>query len=598
MAHESFEDEETARYLNEHFISIKVDKEERPDIDSIYMSVCQAFTGSGGWPMSIFMTPDQKPFFAGTYFPKKSSYGMRTFLEILTAIQESWTKNRKRLFESAEEVVSILSQSTRRTGDHSVDSTRLFDNAKEWFESSFDARNGGFGGAPKFPIPHNLWFLLMEYEQSKEQNRLKMVEKTLIQMYRGGLFDHIGFGFSRYSTDSYFLAPHFEKMLYDNALLILVYSKAYAITGKAIYCDIAQKAADFILREMTDEEGGFYCAQDADVEGEEGKYYLFTPDEIEQLLGEQEGKRFNQYYDITQQGNFEGKNIPNLLKSTDYGQDFSKSRVEVYEYRKNRYRLHLDDKILTSWNGLMIGALCYLYRVSRDSKYIEAARKAQHFLEVYLFEETTCYVSYREGRNQTKGFLEDYANGIFALLCLYEATLETTYMERARSICQKVIEDFWDEQAGGFFLYGDEHETLILRPKETYDGAMPSGNSMMAYNLVVLNLLMEDTKLREMKNRQLEFMTVEARRDSSNYTMFLIALLMEENPPEKIVVVPKEGMAERLRKELPLKVSWNSIVCVLQGEEEGYRMKHGETTYYICKGHTCLKGTNTLEVEE
>lgn len=596
MAHESFEDPETADYLNKYFISIKVDKEERPDIDSIYMTVCQAFTGSGGWPTSIFLTPDQKPFFAGTYFPKKKRYGMSTFMEILTAIHINWQSNRERLLQSATEVVQALKQQREESVSLPEEAEKLFADGEKYFRQSFDRVNGGFGMAPKFPTPHNLWFLLCRYERSKDQYLLAMVEKTLTQMYRGGLFDHIGYGFSRYSTDPYFLAPHFEKMLYDNALLLLVYSKAFVIMKKELYLQIAKKIATYILREMTDVEGGFYCAQDADIQGEEGKYYLFTPEEIETLLGKQAGKTFNQYYDITEDGNFEGKNIPNLLKNDVYGEEFSEYHKQVYEYRKNRYQLHLDDKILTSWNGLMIGAFCILYRVSKDNRYLIAAEKAQQFIEEKLCEEETLYVSYRKGRGRVKGFLEDYANYIFALLGLYDATLDAVYSKRAKTLCQKVIAQFWDEKNGGFFLYSKDHEALILRPKETYDGAMPSGNSMMAYNLVRLCALLGDTQrsLEQIKERHLAFMAAESKHGAANHTMFLLALDAEENPPEKIVVVPKEGEKEKLQKELPHTCSLESVIQILPKEEKGYPMLNGETTYYICKGNQCLPGSNTL----
>ena len=383
MAHESFEDAQIAEILNQHFISIKVDKEERPDIDSIYMSVCQAFTGSGGWPITIFLTPQQKPFFAGTYFPKTARYGQIGLKELLEAIQEKWKNDRGELLESAEEVLAFLQQRSAvrvRNVSSVKDSknaaeTQLISTAFEIYKRTFDKAYGGFGEAPKFPTPHNLLFLMKYYEKSHEEEALKMVEKTLLQMYRGGMYDHIGGGFSRYSTDLLFLVPHFEKMLYDNALLILAYCKAYRITGKRIYCDVAERTADYILREMTSPEGGFYSAQDADSEGVEGKYYLFEPLEIIAILGEKAGEEFNRYYDITEKGNFERKSIPNLLRNDTatellnsllpnspqnaMPQNLNACLQTVYEYRKNRYALHLDDKILTSWNGLMIAAMCH-----------------------------------------------------------------------------------------------------------------------------------------------------------------------------------------------------------------------------------------------
>ena len=615
MAHESFEDAQIAEILNQHFISIKVDKEERPDIDSIYMSVCQAFTGSGGWPTTIFLTPQQKPFFAGTYFPKTARYGQIGLKELLEAIQEKWKNDRGELLESAEEVLAFLQQrsavrvknvSSVKDSKNAAE-TQLISTAFEIYKRTFDKAYGGFGEAPKFPTPHNLLFLMKYYEKSHEEEALKMVEKTLLQMYRGGMYDHIGGGFSRYSTDRLFLVPHFEKMLYDNALLILAYCKAYRITGKRIYCDVAERTAGYILREMTSPEGGFYSAQDADSEGVEGKYYLFEPLEIIAILGEKAGEEFNRYYDITEKGNFERKSIPNLLRNDTatellnsllpnspqnaMPQNLNACLQTVYEYRKNRYALHLDDKILTSWNGLMIAAMCHLYRVTGNKVYLDAAVKAQQFILNQLCKEETLHVSYRNGRRSEKGFLDDYANEIFALLALYEATLDEIYLQQARSFCLKAVVDFYDEDQGGFFLYGKENEQLILRPKETYDGAVFSGNSAMAYNLVQLSFLTDEEDLRELAKQQLAFLSAEAEQYPAGQAMFLVALLDDIDPPEKITVVVKE-MQEIAA--LPCKVSLDAIVHVLKEPTEEYPLKNDKTTFYVCRGRTCQPPVNEL----
>lgn len=588
MAHESFEDSEIAEILNQYFISIKVDKEERPDIDSIYMSVCQAFTGSGGWPTTIFLTPDQKPFFAGTYFPKSAKYGRLGLKEILWGISRKWQSDRETLIKSAEDIITFLDKRQTVRGD--VDEL-LVDKGFSLYKRMYDEEFGGFGEAPKFPAPHNLLFLMRYYEKSKEKDALEMVEKTLLQMYRGGMFDHVGGGFSRYSTDRYFLAPHFEKMLYDNALLILAYSKAYQLTNNPIYCRVAEKTATYIMREMTDKEGGFYSAQDADSEGVEGKYYLFEPSEIIEILGEAAGKQFNAYFDITEEGNFGGKSIPNLLKSDDLDADFEKEIQTLYEYRKNRYALHLDDKILTSWNTLMIAAMCNLYRVTQKKIYLEAALKAQNFIQSKLCDNHTLHISYREGKRSGKGFLEDYAYEVFALLSLYGATLDKNYLDEAKEFCKKAIHDFWDEEHGGFFLYGEENESLILRPKETYDGAVFSGNSAMAYNLVQLELLMDDKEFEEIVERQLQFMSSEAAHYPAGYAMFLVALSDDSDLPREITVVLKdEGDLE----ELPFKIPLDSVVRVLDVPTEEYALKNDRTTFYVCEGHTCKPPVNEL----
>ena len=592
MAHESFEDTEIAEILNQYFISIKVDKEERPDIDSIYMSVCQAFTGSGGWPTTIFLTPHKEPFFAGTYFPKTAGYGQIGLKELLLAIQEKWKNDRGELLKSAEEVLTFLRRRSvaHKSGDTAVQ-PQLISAAFEIFRRTFDKTYGGFGDAPKFPTPHNLLFLMQYYEKSHEEEALKMAEKTLLQMYRGGMFDHIGGGFSRYSTDRYFLAPHFEKMLYDNALLILAYCKAYEITGKQIYRDVAQKTADYILREMTSPGGGFYSAQDADSEGVEGKYYLFEPSEIIGVLGEKTGKEFNQHFDITEKGNFEGKNIPNLLQNDAVSDLWDACLPAVYEYRRKRYALHLDDKILTSWNGLMIAAMCHLYRITENKTYLKSAVRAQELIDDSLCEKDTLYVSYRKGNRSEKGFLDDYANEIFALLALYEATLDSAYLERAKQFCYKAVSDFWDKEQGGFFLYGAENEQLILRPKETYDGAVFSGNSAMAYNLVRLYLLTGEEQYRELAERQLDFLSTEAEQYPAAHAMFLVALSDYMDWPEKITIVLKENQKPA---NLSCKIPLDTVICILEEPTEEYPLKNDKTTFYVCRGRACQPPVNDI----
>lgn len=592
MAHESFEDTRIAEILNKYFVSIKVDKEERPDIDSVYMSVCQTMTGSGGWPTTIFLTPEQKPFYAGTYFPKTTKYGKIGLEQLLLAIHQMWTKERAGLLESAEEIVSVLEKrSTKGTGREKEDAADILHVAVEIFKGSFDAKYGGFGEAPKFPTPHNLLFLMKYYEMNQDKDALKMVEKTLLQMYRGGIFDHIGGGFSRYSTDRFFLVPHFEKMLYDNALLILSYSKAYQITQNPTYLAVAKKTAGFVIRELMDSEGGFYCAQDADSEGEEGKYYLLEPEEIINVLGEDVGEEFNRHFNITEQGNFEGKNIPNLLQNSLIAEWDSEQLEKVYQYRKKRYKLHVDDKILTSWNGLMIAAMCHLYRVSGEELYLSVAKQAQSFIQAKLCEKDTLYVSYRKGLRSKEGFLDDYANEILALLALYEATLEKTYLKKAEQFCEKVLGHFYDRQGGGFFLYGRGGEQLILQPKETYDGAMPSGNSVMAYNLVRLYWMTKEEKYQEAVRLQLAFITKEAEAYPAAYSLFLCALMEYEEMPDKITIAVKDRAD---LEGLSCRISLDTVVSVLEEATKEYPLKDERTTFYVCKGHNCYPPMNEL----
>ena len=591
MAHESFEDEKIASLLNENFISIKVDKEERPDIDSIYMSVCQALTGNGGWPTTIFMTPEQKPFFAGTYFPPHARWGSIGFQELLETISEKWKYERKALLESANQILDFLKKDNSFSTKKEQTSEQILETAVRIYKQTFDEVNGGFGQAPKFPSPHNLLFLMHYYEKTQHTPAMEMVDKTLLQMYRGGIFDHIGGGFSRYSTDNYFLAPHFEKMLYDNALLIMAYVKAYELSQNELYLDIPERTATYILKEMTAPMGGFYSAQDADSEGVEGKYYLFEPSEIRKVLGGEDGAKFCIDFDITEQGNFEGKNIPNLLKNKHIPNKSQTLFPKLYAYRKERYHLHLDDKILTSWNGLMIAAMCHLYRATKNTNYLGIAKQAQTFIEKHLCEGDSLFVSWRDGRHSGKGFLDDYANEIFALLSLYEVTLESSYLSRAKGLCDKCLSLFYDESSSGFFLNGGENEKLIMRPKETYDGAMPSGNSMMAYNLLRLSFYFENDNYDLLAEEQLQFMTAEAARYPAGYAMFLVALLDYVEPPEKITIVPKDKTE---RTELIHQLPPHAVVKILEEPTTEYPLKNNQTTYYVCKGHSCQPATNDL----
>lgn len=588
MAHESFEDKQTAEILNKYFISIKVDREERPDIDSVYMSVCQAFTGSGGWPMSIFMTWDKKPFFAGTYFPPNSHYGMPGFSDLLTAIANQWNNNRREFLQSAEQIIAHLKSA--ELSNKNINDENLIEQATQIFSDSFDKINGGFGSAPKFPTPHNLLFLLLYAKQNQNSDVLKMAEKTFLQMRKGGIFDHIGYGFSRYSTDKYFLAPHFEKMLYDNALLIMAYSAAYSITKKEIYLDTAEKTAEYILGEMTSSEGGFYSAQDADSEGVEGKYYTFTLDEIINVLGEEKGMRFAEAFDITTNGNFEGVNIPNLLKSNDLTTNFSDELKKLYDYRKNRTKLHLDDKILLSWNSMMIAALSMLYRVSRNEKYLNAAVNAQKLIEKNLCDGTQLYTSWRNGTHSKIAFLDDYAFYVTALIELYNSTLNSNYLEKAEQFCREAIRHFFDKKNSGFYLSKSENIELFLNPKEVYDGAIPSGNSIVAYNFVRLYQLTENEKYRELAEKQIAFLSSQASDYPAGNCMFLTAKILHENPPEHITVALKnDSDSEKVKISVPFLAN-----VFMTRENEKYPLLNDEITYYVCKDHICLPPTNIL----
>ncbi len=596
MARECFEDEETAQILNQFFISVKVDREERPDVDSVYMDVCTLFTGSGGWPTSVFLTPDKKPFFAGTYFPKKGGGPMMGFDDLLLTFAEQWRTQKDALEAAGERAVRHLRQNqineaaAAKPGRASYPDHRLIRKAVLSFEKSYDPQFGGFGGAPKFPMPHTLIFLIEYYEKSGDKGALDMALKTLLQMYRGGMCDHLGGGFCRYSTDRYFLAPHFEKMLYDNALMILAYGRAYLSVRDTLYLEIAEKTARYVLRELRDPAGGFYSAQDADSEGEEGKFYLFTKAELMQLLGEEEGMRFCEAYDITERGNFQGKNIPNLLRNQEYRQLPVQTAERVFQYRRKRTAPGTDHKILTSWNGLMIAALSFLYRLTGKQEYLEAAEQAAAFIGSMLTDGDDIFVGCCRGKRAGKGFLADYAFYAYALLCLYEATLCERYLERAEALCRNVLEEFRDEEHGGFYLYGAHGEQLITRPKETYDGAMPAGATVMSYVLVKLSNLREGTRFFEEAKEQVQFLCEKTAEYPAGSCFFLLALMQYLDPPEHIACVTEHP--EELR-DLPLRLTPGTDVTV-QAPTSERPLLDGKTTYYVCRGHTCFPPVTEL----
>ena len=611
LAHESFEDEETAEFLNKHFVSIKVDREERPDIDSVYMTVCQAFTGQGGWPLSIFMTPEQKPFYAGTYFPKKARYGLPSFKDILAVIAHRWDKEEIMLRSTSDKVMEDLDKFFVAKAQEVPLKMDVLKMGYRELEESFDETYGGFGREPKFPTGHRLMFLLRYYALTKEEKALEMVEKTLQQMYRGGIFDHIGGGFSRYSVDKKWLVPHFEKMLYDNALLITVYLEAYEITKKELYKRVAEEAIGYVFKSLRAPQGGFYCAEDADTEGEEGKYYLFTPDELIELLGEEKVSFFNQYYDITEKGNFEGRNIPNLLKNEAYdetSEEMNSLKEKIQEYRSNRFKLHKDDKLLTSWNGLMIAALGKAYRVLGDEIYLKEASKAVDFIFNNMVNEKGGLLArYREGESRFNGYLEDYAFLTHGLIELYEASFEIDYLEKALTLTEKMIEGFKDTKGGGYYIYSNKGESLIARPKELYDGAMPSGNSVAAYNLIRLARLTGREELEAEADKQLSYITGAKEGYEMNYTFYLVAAAFALSEPLDLVAVIKSSEDRiQLLEFLREKPSFN-LLTIVKDEKNSkeleklapftteYAPLEDTAAYYLCKNRVCSLPVSSLE---
>ncbi|MDO4572770.1 MAG: thioredoxin domain-containing protein, partial [Clostridia bacterium] len=595
MARESFENADIAALLNEGFVCVKVDREERPDIDEVYMVACQALGGAGGWPLNLFLTPEGKPFFAGTYFPPESRYGRPGFKQLVQAVKRAWSEQRETLLGDAEAAAAFIREAQAHTpgpGERPPEARELIWRALAWFERHYDAEAGGFGEAPKFPMGHQLLFLLELHDAAGKPEALAMAEHTLAQMYKGGLFDHIGHGFCRYSTDRRFLVPHFEKMLYDNALLILAYGRAHTLTQKPFYARAARQCADYVLREMQGAEGGFFSAQDADSGGREGAYYVLSYDEVLAALGEARGKAFCAHYGITPRGNFEAGSIPNLLHDPSDRENWETCRRILYDWRKRRRPLKVDDKMLAGWNGLMIAALAQLGRTLGEARYLDAARRAERCVEARLMEQGTLYASFRAGRRGAPGFLEDYAFYGLGLIALHDATLEPAYLKRAAALTEAALERFQDKARGGFFLSGRDGERLIANPKPVYDGALPSGNSAMALVFQALALRTGEAVWEARARAQLDFMSALIEKRPAGHSFFLLALLLNEFPPARIVCVPAPDAGRtRSARQLPPRAA----IRVPEPSSGAYPLINGQTTYYICSGQSCLPPVNSLE---
>ncbi len=549
MERESFEDPEVADLLNRYYVAIKVDREERPDIDHIYMSVCQGLTGQGGWPLTIVMTPEQKPFFAGTYFPKHSRLNMPGLMDILTQLAEKWAKQQGELSRVGEQILEAVQRQAMAVRPGELSQSTL-DEAYSQLEQNFDATYGGFGRAPKFPTPHNLAFLLRYYKQHDRPQALQLVEKTLDSMAAGGIYDHIGFGFARYSTDRRWLVPHFEKMLYDNALLGWVLLETYEVTKNERYARLAEEIFTYVQRDMTSPEGGFFSAEDADSEGQEGKFYVWTPAEVKDLLGDELGDLYCACYDITETGNFEGKNIPNLIHAaiSECAERFglspavlqdklARAREKLWQEREKRIHPHKDDKILTAWNGLMIAALAKGAQVLGRPSYSDAAERAARFiLDKLVREDGRLLARYREGHAAYPAYVDDYAFLIWGLIELYEATFDVYFLRQALQLNDALLRCFWDESEGGLFIYGSDSEQLAARPKEAYDGAAPAGNSVAVLNFLRLSRLCGKPELEDYAHRLFRAFAGSVNNYPAGHTYMLLALWFALTPGKEIVL--------------------------------------------------------------
>ena len=619
MERESFEDEATAEIMNENFVNIKVDREERPDVDSIYMSAVQAMTRHGGWPMTVFMTPDGAPFYAGTYFPPVPSRGMPAFKQVLLNLAEAYKNRRDEVLKSAEGVREYLQAATSASVPQVGISEELFTRAASSLVGQIDHRFGGFGGAPKFPQAMNLEVLLRYYKRTNDRAPLTGLELTLRQMANGGIYDQLGGGFHRYSVDEYWLVPHFEKMLYDNALLARLYLEAYQATGDAFYRRIAEETLDYVARDMKAPEGGFYSAEDADSEGVEGKFYVWTPGEIEGALEPDEARLAIRFWDVTERGNFEGKNIlyvPHPPEAVAAEFDISTEelwekivviRQKLFAEREKRVRPGRDEKVLAAWNGLMLRAFAFAARVLEREDYRRIAEKNAVFLLEKLRLGGRLRRSYKDGRPRFNGYLEDYACVADGLVALYEATFETRWLAEAKALADAILELFWDEQRAAFYDTSADHEELVTRPRDVYDSAAPSGNSVAVDVLLKLSVLLDREDYRRRAESILEGLSGAIARISGGFGRLLSALDFYMSTPYEVAVIgnpeapdTKALLAAVYSAYLPNKV----VAGRSESDEEASRLvplladrsvRDGRATAYVCVQYACQSPTTDAE---
>ena len=626
MAHESFEDESIAALMNEAFVNIKVDREERPDIDQTYMAVCQMLTGHGGWPLTIIMTPDKKPFFAATYIPKDTRFERMGMRQLVPALSHTWNNEQEKIARAVHSIKDGFQklqvfEAGKFPGIEHIQKTYT------QLSASYDPQYGGIGNAPKFPTPHNLIFLLHYAAHNKDTDALHMVTHTLKNMRKGGIFDHIGYGFHRYSTDRMWLLPHFEKMLYDQALLVLAYTEAYQITGDTFFKQTAYEILEYVSRDLTSSEGGFYSAEDADSEGEEGKFYTWSVEELASLLDDQEYALALSFFHLSEEGNFEdeatkkrtGTNIlhtPLLVSEYASKHGLSESQLKeklshirnvLFSNREQRIRPLLDDKVLTDWNALMITALAKASFVFNDQKLFTSANTALEFLEQKLVKNDVLYHRYRNGDMAIEGFADDYAFLIWALIELYQASFDATYLAKAIYWNKTFIEKFWDNKDGGFFFSSQtEHESLLGNQKHTYDGAIPAANSVAMNNLIRLSKLTGDTSLLEKANQMGELFSMHLNNYGGNHSQAMQAVQLVHYTSHEIVVADNGTDGEMYINELRKKYLPNSVI--LKRPDTQYDLildlcpflknqivVDGKTTVYICENFVCNKPVTSIE---
>ena len=624
MEKESFEDEEAAGYLNDTFVCIKVDREERPDIDAVYMAACQMLTGSGGWPLSIFMPPQKNPFFAATYLPKNSRSGRAGLIDICRQVKDLWSNQNEKVETSAANISANLDRAFSFTAADEPDLSLLEQTFKK-IKATFDMQYGGFESAPKFPTPHRLLFLLRYYHRNEDSKALDMVRKTLTAMRLGGIWDHVGYGFHRYSTDERWLLPHFEKMLYDQALIATAYLEAYQITRDTLLAETAEDIFTYVLRDMTSSEGGFYSAEDADSEGEEGKFYVWSTEEFQSVLDRESARRWETILRLSPEGNFTdeasrqktGANILHLtaplskwseklgMPEDQLREEWRKIRDQLFYTRKKRIHPLKDDKILTDWNGLMIAALALGARILEKPEYESAARNAAEFIQSKMLDKSgRLYHRYRDGELAVDANAADYAFLIQGLLSLYQTTFDLAYAEQAKILQEKMIEDFWDAQNGGLFSTPKGSTDLPVRPKELYDGAIPSANSIALFNLVSLYRLTGDPKWDNRAQALMRAFAGTVKTQPQAFTYFLCALDFMLRPGQEVIIAgePQATDTRQLLAALNLNFTPNQVAIVksdqnaaqlakFAGYTDGLQVIEGKATAHVCRNGSCTDST-------
>ena len=627
MEHESFENDEVAALMNDAFVSIKVDREERPDIDNVYMEVTQMMNGRGGWPMTVIMTPDKQPFFSGTYFPKYSRGRRIGMMELIPRVKDAWHNSRDSLKIDAANLTERLQQNQiNRTSEGEIYSD-ILDKAFQSFQSRYDDIRGGFGRAPKFPKAHDYSFLIKYYKRTGNQAALNMSEFSLQAMRKGGMYDQVGFGFHRYSTDAHWLVPHFEKMLYDQAILVQAYLDAFQTTGKQYYADVVDEILEYVLRDMTSLEGGYYSAEDADSEGEEGKFYVWNLNELEEILGKEDADLFQRTFNINPNGNWsEGHrhktNIPHLKKdfiaiAREKNMDLKaltdrleEIRNKLFTIREDRIHPQKDDKVLTDWNGLMIAAMARAGGVLNNERYAQSAEKAMSFLLKNLRNEDGSLLKrYRNGNAGLTGVLDDYAFTIWALIELYHLSYDEKYLEIAMELSEYQIDQFWDFEKHGFFFTAALGEELLVRTKEVYDGAIPSGNSVSAFNFIRLARMTSRLDFEETAFHILNAFAGQLNRGSSGFSMMMQAADFAFGPSYEVLIFgdEKNSKTQKMLEDIQSIYMPNRVMVYGKNGEQDlkniipfvgfYSPEHdGSARVYVCQNFSCKLPTSDFEV--